>query len=235
VDATPPVGEWPTYTYPQVDKLLDLSNGTAKRWINGYTSNRKPYLPIVRLEPVVTSWVTWNEFLEARLMANYRDIDKVPVQHIRHVVAVLRDRTGDMHPLAKWSTYLQPHGRQLLFEAQGPPDEDESFRFVERLTDSQLALTPWVRDFVDSVVLDEVLDDGSIGGIRPDPAFQDIVCIAQRRGGRPTVLGRNVLARTIAGLVDEGEAPEDVAEWYSITPNQVEQATGYVHAHPTAA
>jgi uncharacterized protein (DUF433 family) len=182
----------------------------------------------------VTSWVTWGEFLETRLMANYRDIDMVPIQQIRQVVGRLRELTGDKHPLTKWSTFIKPHGRQLLFEVQGPASETGSFRFTERLSDGQLALLPWVQEYVDAVVDSEVQED-TIVAIRPDVVFPDIVCVATRRGGRPTIVGRNVLARTIAELVLAGERAGDVAEWYSITPEQVEQARAYVQAHPAAA
>lgn len=232
-EGLPPVSEWPTYTYPQVDKLLDLSSGTAKRWINGYARNGRPYLPIVRPEPVPTAWVTWGEFLETRLMANYRDIDKVPVQHIRRAVDNLRTRTGDRHPLTKWSTFIRQNRRQLLFESQGPASDAEPFRFIERLSDG-LLLLPWVQEFVDSVVADEVTND-DITTIRPDIDFPDIVCVANRRGGRPTIRGRNVLARTVADLVVAGETATDVADWYSITEEQVGQARSYVGAHPAAA
>lgn len=234
VEQLPVVDEWPTYTYPQIDKLLDLTGGTAKRWINGYFRNRKEYPPIVRAERVVTSWATWGEFLETRLMANYRDIDRVPIQHIRRSVARLRDLTGDKHPLTKWSTFIKPHGRQLLFEAQGPASDTETFRFTERLSDGQLALLPWMQEFVDAVVASEVRDD-TIVAIRPDVVFPDIMCVAQRRGGRPTIAGRNVLARTVAELVIAGEQPAEVADWYSISTGQVEQAKAYVQAHPAAA
>ncbi len=230
----PPVSEWPTYTYPQVDKLLTLSKGTARRWINGYIHHGKSYPPIVREGTLPTSWVTWGEFLETRLMANYRDIDNVPVQHIRRAVERLRRRTGDRHPLTKWSTFIKASGRELLFEVQDAPSDTDSFRFIERLSDGQLLLLPWVQEFVDSVVDDEVQND-DITAIRPDLSFPDIVCVAKRRGGRPTVRGRNVLARTVAELVMSGEPPDDVAEWYSITPGQVEQARNYVRAHPAAA
>lgn len=232
--AAPSVSEWPTYTYPQVDKLLSLSGGTAKRWINGYVRNRKPYPPIVREARLETPWVTWGEFLETRLMANYRDIDDVPVQHIRIAVERLRARTGDRHPLTKWSTFIKASGRELLFEAQDAPSENDTFRFIERLADGQLQLLPWVQEFVESVVDDEVVDD-DITAIRPDVAFPDVVCVARRRGGRPTVRGRNVLARTVAELVMTGEQAADVAEWYSITTDQVDQARRYVQAHAIAA
>lgn len=167
-------------------------------------------------------------------MASYRDIDNVPVQHIRQVVEQLRQRTGYQHPLTRWSTFIKPSGREPLFEVQGPTSDSEMFRFTERLADGQLLLLPWVREFVESVVDDEVLDD-EITAIRPDLAFRDIICVAKRRGGRPTVKGRNVLARTVAELVLAGESAEDVAEWYSITPDQVDQARRYVQAHTLAA
>ena len=234
MNGQPRLSEWPTYTYPQVDKLLDLSGGTAKRWINGYFRGGRQYPPIVRPDPLTTPWVTWGEFLETRLMANFRDIDDVPVQHIRQAVDRLRRRTGDRHPLTKWSTFIKPAGRELLFEVQDPANETETFRFIERLSDGQLQLLPWVQEFVESVVDDEVRDD-DIVAIRPDLAFRDIICVAQRRGGRPTIKGRNVLARTVAELVLAGEAAQDVAEWYSVTPDQVDQARRYVQAHATAA
>lgn len=234
VDGEPPVSEWPTYTYPQVDKLLELSSGTAKRWVNGYVRNDRQYPPIVRKQPKPTSWVTWGEFLETRLMANYRDIDQVPVQHIRRAVERLRERTGDRHPLTKWSTFIQSSGRELLFEVQDPPNERDAFLFIERLVDGQLHLLPWVQEYVESVVDDEV-DDDNITAIRPDVAFPEIVCVARRRGGRPTVRGRNVLARTVADLVAAGERVEEVAEWYAISAEQVDQAWRYVRAHAAAA
>ena len=102
------------------------------------------------------------------------------------------------------------------------------------LIDGRLALLPWVQEFVDAVVDSEVRED-TIVAIRPDVVFPDIVCVAQRRGGRPTIVGRNVLARTVAELVLAGEQADDVAQWYSITLEQVEQARAYVQAHPAAA
>ncbi len=67
---------------------------------------------------------------------------------------------------------------------QGTTADSETFRFTERLADGQLLLLPWVREFVESVVDDEVLDD-EITAIRPDVACRDIVCVAKRRGGDP--------------------------------------------------
>jgi hypothetical protein len=38
----------PIYTYPQVDRLLGVTSGTARRWVNGYQRGRRAYEPIIR-------------------------------------------------------------------------------------------------------------------------------------------------------------------------------------------
>lgn len=80
----------PTYTHPQVDRLLSLSTGTANRWLNGYRRGGRFYEPILRIERSTTRWVTWGEFVETRLLANYRDVDDIPTTRMRKAVEFLR-------------------------------------------------------------------------------------------------------------------------------------------------
>jgi hypothetical protein len=75
----------PVYTYSQVDRLLGLTSGTARRWINGYRHGRRTYEPIIRPESRNTTWVTWGEYVEARLLANWRDLDKLPIPKLRRL------------------------------------------------------------------------------------------------------------------------------------------------------
>lgn len=60
----------PVYTYREVDRLLGLNQGTAKRWVNGYRHAGRSYPPIVREQPSDTRWVTWGEFIETRYSAS---------------------------------------------------------------------------------------------------------------------------------------------------------------------
>ena len=110
----------PTYTYPQVDRLLGLTKGTAQRWLNGYRSGGKSYDPILRRERIDTRWATWGEFVETRLLANYRDEDDIPVQRMRRAIEVLREEIDADYPLARGYLYLEPKGRELLLKAQEP-------------------------------------------------------------------------------------------------------------------
>jgi hypothetical protein len=107
----------PVYTYSQVDRLLGLTSGTARRWINGYRHGRRTYEPIIRPESRNTTWVTWGEYVEARLLANWRDLDKLPIPKLRRLAEYLRRQTGEF-PLATYSTLMRPEGRTIVWQAQ---------------------------------------------------------------------------------------------------------------------
>lgn len=69
----------PVYSYREVDRLLGLNPDTAKRWINGYRRNGREYDPIVREESTDAKSVTWGEFIETRLLSEYRDVNEIKI------------------------------------------------------------------------------------------------------------------------------------------------------------
>jgi hypothetical protein len=89
----------PVYGFVQVDSLLALPPGTARRWIDGYARNGHYYDPVVREHTTEERTVTWGEFVETRLLAEYRDAG-VPIVHMRPVVVLLREWLGVRYPLA---------------------------------------------------------------------------------------------------------------------------------------
>src|SRR6476659_5612145 len=103
--------ERPIYGMAQVDRLLGLSPGTARRWIDGYTRGRKTYLPLVRPEATGEDIVTWGEFVETRFLSEYRDAG-VPMVRMRPAIERLREQFDSLYPLA----YAQPYvaGRELV-------------------------------------------------------------------------------------------------------------------------
>jgi hypothetical protein len=60
------------YALADVDRLLALPAGTARRWIDGYHRGDIHYPPVVRVERTRDEAVTWGEFVEARLLAEFR-------------------------------------------------------------------------------------------------------------------------------------------------------------------
>src|ERR1700675_1890986 len=63
----------PTYGLAQVDRLLGLPGGTARRWIDGYERAGKRYPPVVRESSTGDAIATWGEFVETRLLSEYRE------------------------------------------------------------------------------------------------------------------------------------------------------------------
>jgi len=47
------------YSFSQVDRILALRAGTARRWIDGYLRQGRTYQPVVRVEPTGSEAVTW--------------------------------------------------------------------------------------------------------------------------------------------------------------------------------
>jgi len=222
----------PTYTYPQVDRLLELSKGTANRWLNGYRRTGKNYEPILRTERSATRWVTWGEFVETRLLANYRDVDEIPTLRMRKAVEFLRAELGVEYPLARGALYLQPFGRELLVKAQAMAELSDEFVVVTAT--NQVTLAPWVHQLV------EIADTGDndlqdVMRLRVDTEFPDVHFDPRRRGGQPTVGESNVLAATVAEFVSAGEPEAEVGNWYHLTPKQVDQAIRYTRIHAPAA
>lgn len=61
------------YHYAETDRLLRLTPGTARRWIDGYELAGRQYPPVIRHELTGSAWVTWGEFVEARLLSEFRN------------------------------------------------------------------------------------------------------------------------------------------------------------------
>lgn len=224
--------ERPIYTYAQVDRLLELSKGTARRWLNGYRRRDDRYQPFLRPAPTGSQWVTWGEFVETRLFAGYRRIDEIPAQRLRKVIDVLRREFDEIYPLAYARPYLKADGREILRSAQEAAGLPDSFAVVVRT--GQLTLAPWVNEFVKSAHFSEDASGHAIS-LGADPAFPDVRWDPELRGGEPVIDGRNVRVATIAGMVRGGESVEDVAGWYELTEAQVRQAVGFDSTHARIA
>lgn len=69
------------YSYADVDRLVGLHSGTARRWLEGYERLGRFYDPVLRSEPTGSDAVTWGEMVEARLLTEFRG-RRVPVQRM---------------------------------------------------------------------------------------------------------------------------------------------------------
>lgn len=209
----------PVYGMSQVDRLLGVPAGTARRWIDGYERAGKRYPPVIRTDPTGDDVVKWGEFVEAQLLAGYRD-KGVPLQRMRPAIQRMREEFGVPYPLAHFRPLVQ--GRELVQEIQDEVNLDRALRLVIVLRNGQLAWSPETEEFV------EKLDFGTGGEVvrlRPLGKGSPVQLDPSRAFGMPTV--RSVTTETIAEEFRTGSAPEQIAEDYALDLDDVHAALRY--------
>jgi uncharacterized protein (DUF433 family) len=230
--------ERPVYTYREVDRLLGLNPDTAKRWINGYRRHGREYDPIVREKPTDARWVTWGEFIETRLLSEYRDVNEIKIIRMRRVVAALREHYHRRYPLAYSRPFVKVADRQVLARVQEEAGLDSQVWMV--VDSGQYALSPRTDRFFhattygpDPDAADQ--DDDVAIEVTIDPRYPDVKLNPLMRSGRPTVAGRNIHIATLAGMVLDGDPVSKVAGWYDLSEDQVQQAVDFTVTHNLAS
>ncbi len=213
--------ERPVYAIPQVDGLLGLNPGTARRWIEGYRRGSKAYPPIVRIEATADDSVTWGEFVETRLLREYRDLG-AHVRLMRPAVEKLREEFNTKYPLAYARPYLDVDGRELVRRIQDEVHLDKRVTLVT-VRNNQLILTPQAERFVSSV--DFHATEGIVERVHPAPDLKEVAMDPLRQFGEPVV--RSVRTDIIAEQMRAGDSMEMIAELYELSSIQVEAAVRF--------
>jgi len=220
------------YSLSQIDDVLGLNRGTASRWIDGYTRSHRAYPPVIRPETTGDPVATWGEFVECRLLSEYRTAG-VPLERLRPVVTRLRAESNERYPLAS-GLLLTVRGRELVLRVQQEAGLSQELSLVVVRTQQHMmdfpdgpvvALADRGRAFADAI---EWSGEGMTAiplSLTPD-ATTPLVRVDPTRGfGDPVV--RSVPTSVIAELNRSGDSQEMIAELYDLRRDQVEQAVRF--------
>jgi uncharacterized protein (DUF433 family) len=210
----------PVYRYAEADRLLRVNPGTVRRWVDGYTRKGVSYPPVVRDKPTGYPWLTWGEFVESRLLSEFRT--QIPMVKLRPLVDRLREVFNERYPLSYARPFLVPEGRELLLAAQDATGTNREL-WVVVSTGQSVIMTPASRRFTGANIYSDNV--GPALSMRADPGAPDVMFDPVRRQGQPTL--REVSTSTLAELVSAGEPIEAVAETYDFPVAEVEQAVAY--------
>ncbi|UNX54871.1 DUF433 domain-containing protein [Georgenia sp. TF02-10] len=203
------------YSHADVDRHLHLPPGTARRWLNGYRRGGTDYPPMLRDEPRIADEVTSGEFVETRLLAEYRHRG-VSLQRLRPAVVRLREEFGQ-YPLAQARPFLDVEGRELVRRIQGEVDLPPELQLVVVRTGQGLISAPPIKRFVAAVDFDEV----SAVRVRPQP--DSLVMIdPERQSGRPVV--RSVPTDVVLEQFNAGESLAEISRLWDLSVDEVEAA-----------
>ena len=220
----------PVYLYAEVDRLIGIRSGTARRWINGYERAGRTYDPILREARHDTEWVTWGEFVETRMLAEFRP--SVPTARLRAAVGRLRQMFGVAYPLAHLRPYIAAENGELAIDAKRLSPDEEGLLVV---TTGQLILTSSRPVFDNAALAVDANGSKFAADLPADVEFGGIRLNPERLSGQPTFEGRRVSVATIAGMIAAGEARADLAADYGLSLRQIDDAVRYSEKHPVAA
>lgn len=203
------------YSYTDVDRLVGVRSGTARRWLDGYQRSGRFYDPVLREKPTGSDAVTWGEMVEARLLAEYRSRD-VPVQRMRPAIELLRKEFG-RYPLAHARPFLDVEGRELVRLVQEKVGLERSLQLVV-VRSGQLLLAAPAQRFSSAVQY----ADGIVSSLQPDSRTPEVVMDPRRAFGQPAI--RSVKTESLAEDYRAGTSREDLADLYDLTVRQVDEA-----------
>jgi uncharacterized protein (DUF433 family) len=203
------------YTYSDADRHLGLHAGTSRRWLDGYTRGGTTYPPVLRPSPVDRDAVTWGEFVETRLLSEFRDRG-VSIQRLRPAVDRLRTEFG-RYPLAHARPFLDVEGRELVRHIQDETDLPAELRFVV-VRNGQGVISSAVQRFVDSVEFDH----GHAARLLPAGRSSAVVVDPERQAGRPVV--RSVPTDVILEQFNAGESIASISGLWDLSPHEIESA-----------
>lgn len=203
------------YSHADVDRLIGLRAGTARRWLEGYRRAGVFYEPVLRPEPLGKDLVTWGEMVEARLLAEFRDLS-VPVQRMRPAIVLLRKEFG-LYPLAHARPLLDVEGRELVRVVQEQVALESPMLLVV-VRSGQLMLSDQAERFRAAVEYDADVARRILPVDRTPGVFMD----PERAFGQPAV--RNVRTDVLAEDFLAGTSREELADLYDLPLEQVDEA-----------
>jgi len=209
------------YVMADVDLYLGLPSGTARRWIDGYRRGRATYSPVIRPEHTGNESVSWGEFVETSLLAEYRS-KGVSLQRLRPAVQRLRTELGAAYPLATAAPYLDVAGRELVRRIQDETGVDRALHLVV-VRSGQLVLAEPAQVFADRAEFTGAAR--TVTGLRTQPDTPDVRIDPLRQSGQPVV--RSVPTAVLAEGFRAGTSVEELADLYDLQSGQVLQAIRY--------
>lgn len=206
--------DYDLYKMTHADRLLRVTPGTMRRWLEGH----KGALPLIRRESAGKESVTWGEFVEARLLCEYRQLG-ISVFKMRPAISKLREMFDTQYPLAVAQPFLSSDGLDLIMRVQEETDLDPRLWFVIR-TGQLILPSPAVLRFDKSTDRDESI-------VRRIHMTDNIVLDPEYSSGALTIKGRRLRVASVAGAVKLGNRPEEVAEMCDISVDAVQDAMSY--------
>ncbi|MFP4139429.1 MAG: DUF433 domain-containing protein [Phycisphaerae bacterium] len=204
------------YTAPEASRLSGVSSRCVRYWFRG-DGKRGPALGIGDYSdtPDDSLLLSFHDLIDVKVVGAIRE-KGVPLQYLRKIHSRLIEELGTRHPFARKDFYTD--GKAVWVNEKSKEGE-----MIREILSGQHAFPTILKPFLESIEYDEhslMAEIWHIGkGIIIDPEI---------RYGKPVVEGTGIPAELLAMAYQaNGEDPEIVAEWYDVSPAEVEAAVAF--------
>jgi len=226
--------ELPLYSVQEAATYLGVPSSTLRAWVRGQSyrvkSGRRRFRPLIT--PHASGLLTFNNFVEAYVLASLTRTFDVPLPSVRKALAAI----GTRRPLL--DTVLHTDGMSIFIEHL---EEDHHAAPVNPAVDNVPDAVPRRRSLIDvshgsQVAIREVLVD-SLRRVDRDAAGSpmrvfpwlnrldesQVVSVDPRRAfGRPTVAGTSVTVDVIAARYAGGDSRTSLRKDYALSDDQLD-------------
>lgn len=215
------------YSQAEAARLLRMTPGRLRRWVNGYTywlqyratETRRRRAPVIQKSdlPVLDGKIALSflELMELRIIKALVDREAVSLQRVRKAAAVARNVFETPHPFASRTVYAE---RNRIFASVAPSRGDADVIELAPGRTFQLVMGRMI-PFLQEIDFDPIsamahrwwpMGRGELVVLDPDILF-----------GAPAIAGTRVATAVAAGMA-ESNTPEAAAAAYQIPLEGVE-------------
>lgn len=205
--------ELPLYSVAEAAGYLRIPASTLRSWVKGrrYNVQGRPRLFKALLRPHRTGLLTFNNFVEAYVLASLTRTFSLPLARVRQGLAWL----AESRPLL--TQLFQTDGVGLFVERSG--------KLVDVIKGGQLAMREVLEGSLRRVDRDGAGQPARVYPWIVDPDESKVVSIDPRRAfGRPTIANRGLTVEVITDRFGAGDSIELLARDYKLSKDQVEVA-----------
>jgi uncharacterized protein (DUF433 family) len=201
--------ELPMYGLGEAAVYLSVPRSTLATWVRGQRVGGRMRMHGVIKPDRVTGLLTFNNLMEAYVLASLTRGFKVPLQRVRSALRFVR---GERPLLA---TPFRTDGRGIFIEEMG--------KLLDATRAGQAAIREVVETSLERVELDERRLPLRLYPWRRKPSEPKIIALDPHRAfGRPTVVGTTVQSETIIDRHRAGESVAALATDYDLPGDVIE-------------
>ena len=211
------------YTVAEASRLTGVSKERIRRWLRGYHSNlrKKDYSPL---------WKSQLPSLEGKVALGFFDLIEIKFVDAFLRVGVswpiihkVREKAQELYPETDHPFCTQQFvtdGRQIIRDLHHETGES----CLEEIATNQRVFAELTKPFLKQL---EFRAGSFLERWWPLGTDHNIVVDPRRNFGQPTVSKEGVPTQTLARSFEANNSINEVARWYEISPESVQEAVDY--------